>query len=398
MKGRMLTAIALILILPLASSNSGIYTSNGIITHEILCSQIDELQFDGERANQSVAYQVGLGPRTPQSNASSLLRTSIAENLSGWQIQNQSHQLAGLQIVNLEATFNSGAGNIVVLMAHYDTRQVSDQEQDENLSALPVPGANDGASGVAVLLELARLIPSMNLSHEIRLVFTDVEDQGNIESGGISIPWASGSQMWTENLTADEIDDISSLIVVDMVGDSDLTLSHTTPGNDTLWHAVDLMSTSLGMVADQKDCNGNNGSGQMDINTSEGVWDDQVHPDLAGIPAIDIIDLKYGVGAGVLEGYWHTQNDSIDKVSAQSLESVGHLLELGLRARVWSEISEPVAHEIENEDLSLNVDVETETESLDLQSAIVGSLIIFMLFATIAAVACVMFAESEGEL
>ena len=65
-------------------------------------------------------------------------------------------------------------------MAHYDTRQVSDEETDENLSLIPVPGANDGASGVAVLLELGRLIPSMNLSHEVRLVFTDVEDQGNI--------------------------------------------------------------------------------------------------------------------------------------------------------------------------------------------------------------------------
>ncbi len=398
MMRKVLTVIALIIILPIASSNDGIYTTNGIITNEILCSEIDNLQFDGERANQSVAYQVGLGPRTPQSNASSLLRTSIAENLSGWQIQNQSHQLAGLQIVNLEATLNAGAGNTVVLMAHYDTRQVSDQEQDANLSALPVPGANDGASGVAVLLELARLIPMMNLSHEIRLVFTDVEDQGDIISGGVSIPWASGSQMWTENLTADEIDNISSLVVVDMVGDSDLTLSHTTPGNNTLWQAVDLMAISLGMVADQKDCNGDNGSGEMDINTSVGVLDDHVPPLLVGIPAIDIIDLKYGVGADVWSGHWHTQNDSVDKVSAQSLESVGHLLELGLRAQVWSEISEPVSYEIENEDLSTNDDVQTETTTLDLQSTIVGSLIIFMLFATIAAVACVMFAENEGEL
>jgi len=398
MMRRVITAIALILILPIASSQGGIYTNNGIITHEILCSHIDELQFDGERANQSIAYQVGLGPRTPQSNASSLLRTSIAENLSGWQIQNQSHQLAGLQIVNLEATLNVGAGNIVVLMAHYDTRQVSDQEQDANLSVLPVPGANDGASGVAVLLELARLIPAMNLSHEIRLVFTDVEDQGDIITGGVAIPWASGSQMWTENLTSDEIENISSLIVVDMVGDSDLTLSHTTPGNNTLWQAVDLMSASLGMVADQRDCNGDNGSGEMDVNTSVGVWDDHGPPLLAGIPAIDIIDLKYGVGAGVWSGYWHTQNDSIDKVSAQSLESVGRLLELGLRARVWSEITEPALEEIEDEKTSNNDDVEAESKSIDLQSTIVGSLIILMLFSTIAAIACVMFAESEGEL
>jgi len=398
MMRRVLTAIALILILPIASSHGEIHTTNGIITHEILCSQIDELQFDGARANQSVAYQVGLGPRIPQSNASALLRTSIAENLSGWHIENQSHQVAGFQIVNLEATLNAGTGNIVVLMAHYDTRQVSDKETDANLSVLPVPGANDGASGVAVLLELARHIPAMNLSHEIRLVFTDVEDQGDITSGGVSIPWASGSLMWTENLTVDEIENISSLIVLDMVGDSNLTLSRTSPGNETLWKAVELLSTSLGMVAEKEDCNGDNGSGQMDINSKPVfIWDDHTYPISVGIPAIDIIDLKYGSDS-ILAGHHHTLNDSIDKVSAQSLESVGRLVELGFRARVWSEITEPVSHEIENEDLITNDGVEIETKSIDLQSTIVGSLIIFMLFAVIAAVACVIFAENEGEL
>jgi glutaminyl-peptide cyclotransferase len=398
MMRRVLTAIALILILPIASSDGEIHTTNGIITHDILCSQIDELQFDGERANQSVAYQVGLGPRIPQSNASSILRTSISENLTGWQVQNQSHQLDGLEIVNLEATLNAGAGKIVVLMAHYDTRQVSDQEEDSNLSILPVPGANDGASGVAVLLELARHIPAMNLSHEIRLVFTDVEDQGDIASGGVSIPWASGSRLWTENLTVGEIENISSLIVVDMVGDSNLTLTRTSPGNETMWQAVEMLSASLGMVADKEDCNGDNGSGQMDTSTTIGILDDHTYPISVGIPAIDIIDVKYGSDE-VLAGHWHTQNDSIDKVSAQSLQSVGHLVELGLRAQVWSGISEPPSHEIEEEQKLITDDIaEIEAKSLDMESAVVGSLIIFMLFATIAAVASVIFAESEGEL
>ena len=390
--------LALILILPIVSSSGVIYTSNGIVTHEILCTHIDELQFDGEKANESVAYQVGLGPRIPESNASFELRASIAENLSGWEIQNQSHLLAGLEIVNLEATLNAGAGNTVVLMAHYDTRQVSDEETDENLSLIPVPGANDGASGVAVLLELGRLIPTMNLSHEVRLVFTDVEDQGNIVTGGVSLPWASGSQMWTENLTDGEVENMSSLIVVDMIGDSNLTLTRTTPGNETLWQAVDLMAISLGMVADQKDCNGNNGTGEMDLNTSIGIWDDHVPPLARGIPAIDIIDVKYGSDE-ILSGHWHTQNDTIDKVSSQSLESVGRLVELGLISLVFSEISESIAEENDDEEEVVIIKlIETETEESDLQSTIIGTLIIFMLFATIATAALVVFAENEGEL
>ncbi len=151
------------------------------------------------------------------------------------------------------------------------------------------------------------------------------------------------------------------------------------------------------MVADQKDCNGNNGTGQMDLNTSIGIWDDHVPPLARGIAAIDIIDVKYGSDE-ILSGHWHTQNDTIDKVSSQSLESVGRLVELGLRSRVFSEISEPMSYEVEDEEVIINEVFEAEKEPFDLQSTIVGSLIIFMLFATIAAAACVMFAENEGEL
>jgi hypothetical protein len=136
----------------------------------------------------------------------------------------------------------------------------------------------------------------------------------------------------------------------------------------------------------------------MDTSTTIGILDDHTYPISVGIPAIDIIDVKYGSDE-VLAGHWHTQNDSIDKVSAQSLQSVGHLVELGLRAQVWSGISEPPSQEIEEEKKLITGDIaEIEAKSLDMESAVVGSLIIFMLFATIAAVASVIFAESEGEL
>jgi hypothetical protein len=158
------------------------------------------------------------------------------------------------------------------------------------------------------------------------------------------------------------------------------------------------MAISLGMVADQTDCNGNNGTGQMDLNTSIGIWDDHVPPLARGIPAIDIIDVKYGSDE-VLSGHWHTQNDTIDKVSSQSLESVGRLVELGLRSLVFSEISESIVEEIDTEEEVVIVKViETETEESDLQSTIIGTLIILMLFATIATAAFVVFAENEGEL
>ncbi len=137
-----------------------------------------QLSFDGEMANESVQFQTSLGPRLPGSAASSALRESIKSNLTGWEITEKTHHVNGMVLTNIFATWNPGLGSTVILAAHYDTRGQAENDWNESRRDEPILGANDGASGVAVLLELAKHIPAMNLSHEITLFFTDGEDQG----------------------------------------------------------------------------------------------------------------------------------------------------------------------------------------------------------------------------
>ena len=285
------------------------------------------LLFDGDNANQSVHYQVDLGPRIPGSAASSALRESIKSNLTGWHITESTHHSNGYTLTNLFATWNKGLGSKVVFAAHYDTRHKAENDWNESRRSEPIDGANDGASGVAVLLELARIIPDMNLTHEVTLFFTDGEDQGDNHS-----TYVLGAKAWAENLSQEDADSIESFVLVDMVGDSDLTLRKTKPGNNTLWNRTEQIITDLDDLCDLKD------SSYYNFELFDGIYDDHVPAHNLGIPAIDIIDTRFGEGADYLGGHWHTHNDTIDKVSADSLETVGYILEYGLRTEAWLNI------------------------------------------------------------
>ena len=285
------------------------------------------LSFNGDNANQSVQFQVDLGPRIPGSAASSALRESIKSNLTGWHITEATHHSNGYTLTNLFATWNKGQGSTVVFAAHYDTRHKADQDWNESRRNEPIDGANDGASGVAVLLELARLIPEMNLTHEVTLFFTDGEDQGDNHS-----TYVLGAKAWAENLTQQEADNIESFVLVDMVGDSDLTLRKTSPGNTTLWNRTEQIITNLDDVCNLRD------SSYFNFDMVDGIYDDHVPAYNLGIPAIDIIDTRFGEGAGYLSGHWHTHNDTVDKVSSESLETVGYILEYGLITGAWQNV------------------------------------------------------------
>jgi len=176
-------------------------------------------------------------------------------------------------------------------------------------------------------LELARIIPQMNLSHEVTLFFTDAEDQGDNMNTMIL-----GAQAWADNLTTEQADSIESFILVDMVGDSDLTLRETTPGNGTLWNRTKQIIIDLDQV-----CNLNDSS-YFDFENTDSIYDDHVPAYYLGIPAIDIIDTRYGEGAEYLGGHWHTHNDTDDKISAQSLQTVGYILESGLISGSWLDV------------------------------------------------------------
>ena len=387
----------IILVCMMPVGNSMLVSHESEIQDSLICDTIDLLSFNGNLANESVHDQVDMGPRTPGSNGSHSLRMYLVDHLREWDLTLQNHQYKELNFTNVEAVYNSGMGNVVVLMAHYDTRQLADSVLSNNES--PPDGANDGASGVAALLELGRIIPELGLNHEIRLVFTDAEDQGNLdESKNVtSIPWAAGSQRWVENLSQTEIDDISSLIVLDMIGDKDLNFGKTTPANDTLWEITQRLSIMMGLVDSETDCDGQPGEPVFDISDVIYVTDDHVPPHYAGIPVMNIIDVRYGSDE-VLSGHWHTENDTVDKVSAESLEKVGKLVELGLRLGLWSGSNSTSNDSAPDTNISTNdsiseISIESEENSYRLMIGLF--VFIFILISSLAG-AWVIFAEKQG--
>lgn len=349
-----------------------------------------QLSFDGDIANQSVQFQTDLGPRLPGSAASSELRESIKSNMSGWHITESTHHVNGMVLTNLFATWNKGAGSTVMFAAHYDTRHKGDLDWNESMRDKPIDGANDGASGVAVLIELARHIPSMNLTHEVTLFFTDGEDQGEYSNAS---SWILGARAWADNLTISEADKIESFILVDMIGDSDLTLRKTNPGNSSLWNRTENKIRYLDEVCNYGD------STYFDFEEYDSIIDDHVPADELGIPAIDIIDTRYGEGASFLGGHWHTHNDTADKVSADSLQKIGYILESGLKTGSWLNIRvQENTESSEQEQVEDNDNEEHgETSDLEADEMFIGVLLICCTLLVWGNLAWLIFADNRGE-
>ncbi len=253
--------------------------------------------FDGDRAYANVQTQVDFGPRIPGSKGHAQIQEWIRAQLesAGWQVEIQESEALGHPIENIVAKTSDDAPQIII-GAHYDSRMHADNDADPANHLKPVPAANDGASGVAVLLELARSLPKDTIP--VWLVFFDAEDNGRIESWD----WILGSREFVKKNTVRP----EAVIVVDMIGDADLNIYKEQNSNVEL--TDEIWATAQGL-----------GYENHFINDYKYSMIDDHSPFLqAGIPAVDIIDFDYP--------YWHTLQDTADKVSAESLKVVGETL------------------------------------------------------------------------
>jgi len=358
---RLIGVVFVCLLLSNITSASG--NNDNWINSVDICQKTSELQFNGTLANQSVTWQTDLGPRLPGSNASLALRESLTENLTtyGWDVELSNHISHEIELTNVIATWKpqnlsqneTDELGRIVLSAHYDTRNIADRDSNVSLQNTPILGANDGASGVAALVELGRIIPSMDLNNEIMLLFSDAEDQGD--------NYTLGAEAWADNLSQEEINRTESFILLDMIGDADLQLTKIIPSTPILTENMMILGQKLGLSNQTDGCNGQR-SDVMQSNRSLAVIDDHVHPFSLGIPSLDIIDLTYGVNATPFGGYWHTTQDTADKVSAESLESVGRIVELGLLTGAWTTIDTPLeqSKQLEQSELSNNSEPEQQ--------------------------------------
>ena len=253
--------------------------------------------FNEQRTFDDLEYQVGLGPRTIGSDAHEIVANWITSTLlkQNWEVEIQQTTSSDVAIKNIIAKKGSG-GPWIIIASHYDTRLLADKDSTFEGRKQPVVGANDGASSVAVLLELARVIPE-NTNKQIWLVFFDAEDNGGI----LGYDWALGSQYFVSMLK----DKPDSVVILDMIGDKDLDIYMEKNSDPELNQQIWGVASGLGYS-------------QFIATYKYELIDDHVPFVQVGIRAADIIDFDYP--------YWHTTHDTIDKVSADSLNVVGETI------------------------------------------------------------------------
>jgi glutaminyl-peptide cyclotransferase len=288
------------------------------------CGQKSMPVFDENKAFSLLKAQCDLGPRNPNSEGHQKCLQFLYDSLSATTdicrrqefIYNDTSRKVTLQLTNIIASYNPKSQRRVMFCAHWDNRPWADNDADSSLHNRPIIGANDGASGVAILLELARLLKENPPSIGVDIAFFDGEDYGQ---EGQTEGWLLGSKYFALNLGGYRP---VLVILLDMVGDSSLQIykeqySSTYAGRyvDLIWKIAALEKAEHFLPE-----------------TKHSVYDDHIPFLQAGIPAVDLIDIDYT--------YWHTLADTPDKCSAASLKEVGDVMvrllydsELGLGSK-----------------------------------------------------------------
>ncbi|MCJ7508767.1 MAG: M28 family peptidase [candidate division Zixibacteria bacterium] len=280
-----------------------------LLTFFLYCSSAHLPSFDRDRAFQYLLEQCEFGPRNPGSISHSKTKNYLLDKLSQSTnlvrtqnfVYHDSLNNSDLNLTNIIASFYPEETKRVLLGAHWDTRPFADKELDSSLKDKPIPGANDGASGVAVLLEMANILSKSKPKYGVDIVFFDGEDGGR--EGGED--WCIGSKYFAKNL-GDYHPQFG--IILDMIGDKDLNIY---PEGYSVTYApkvVDLVWSRARKLNYQ--CFGSS--------VKHTLVDDHLPLISAGVPCIDVVDFDYP--------YWHTLSDTPDRCSSESLEKIGKLL------------------------------------------------------------------------
>lgn len=287
--------------------------------------QVNVPEFNADSAYQFVKMQTELGPRVPGTPVHKQAATLLADELKrhGAEVTVQEfvaksfdNQL--LKGYNIVGSYNPEAKSRILLFAHWDTRPFSDTDPDESLHRKPIDGANDGASGVGVLLEIARQLQKDQPKLGVDILFFDLEDYGapyfaKDQSEGDS--YCLGSQYWAKTPHKPGYRARYG-ILLDMVGDKNarfsrdlLSVRYAPSVVDKVWNTAQKL-----------------GYGNYFVNTDGSyLTDDHVYVNQYGIPSIDIIDYDSGREKGFADS-WHTQSDNISNIDPATLKAVGQTL------------------------------------------------------------------------
>lgn len=278
------------------------------------CSPSSEAPaFDKDNAFALLKKQVDFGPRYPGVAAHTTTADFIVSQLKPYADEVSTQQFAqtvegkNLDLRNIIARFNPTAKQTVLLAAHWDTRPVADMEVDPAKRARPILGANDGASGVAVLLEMARMFAKQKPDVGVIMVFFDGEDYTTNPPS--SQDMFLGSKYYARHLDAKTKLTIKYGILLDMIGDKDLGINEE---SESVQAAPEVVKNVWGIARSL-------GYRDKFIPSAKySISDDHLPLIAEGVKCIDVIDFEYGP--------WHTLDDTVDKCSPDSLRVVGDVI------------------------------------------------------------------------
>jgi len=324
---RFYTGFLLLLVMVSCSckrSATGYATSSGVPSSTAASREMP--RFSADSAYQYVASQCDFGPRVPGTDAQKACAKWLQNELlrHGATVKLQEGEMTAyngtkLPIINIIGSFNPDAKMRVLLISHWDSRPFADNDPDLSKRKLPVMGANDGASGVGILLELARLCSEKLPQVGIDIFLTDAEDYGAPEdwSGPHDEKWwALGTQMWCKQ-AAKEGYRAQYGILLDMVGSANATFYRE-------YYSERYANSFVNEIWQAAACLG---YGDLFINQGGGgVTDDHVFVNrMLQIPCVDIIDTRTDTD-GTFCPEWHTTHDTMDNISRETLGKVGRVL------------------------------------------------------------------------
>ena len=280
-------------------------------------------EFDADSAFLFTKQQVEFGPRVPNSAAHKACGDFLVSKLKqyGAEVIEQKATLKTYDGISLDArniigVYNPDTEKRILLFAHWDTRPFADQDKDKTMRTQPILGANDGGSGVGVLLEVARQINETPIDIGIDIIFFDAEDWGqpNYETNYVQGDWyCLGSQFWAENPHIPNYR-ANFGILLDMVGAKDATfykegysVQYASNVTEKIWNVASQL-----------------GYGSFFINKRGGyITDDHVPVNqLHRAPSVNIIHTSEDSSHGFGE-FWHTHNDDMNVIDRSTLKAVG---------------------------------------------------------------------------
>jgi hypothetical protein len=283
--------------------------------------------FDRDSALVYLTRQVEFGPRTPNTPAHRACGEWLGDKLRSFgaavieqKFDAKAYTGETLNGTNIIAQFNPDQSNRILLAAHWDTRHIADSPLSTEGRNQPILGADDGASGVAVLLEIARQLQANPVDIGVDIILFDLEDYGETEEkdqAGENSSWCLGSQYWSRNKHRNGYQPKYG-ILLDMVGARGARFPkeyYSMQFAPQLVNQIWRLANRMGYGNYFHDANGG------------GVTDDHYFVSTIGrIPMIDIINLPLNSNNKGFGEHWHTQNDNLDVIDKRTLRAVGQVL------------------------------------------------------------------------